>query len=132
MDAHPALHTVNPGNTTEGDETLLVTLGFCPSVHAGLFAHGITPWRTGTDRSSGGSGLRGLAIAVNQLARTITQLRTHADPVIHTIQIDPQALLALDRNRIVETEALDVTAASRATRISGNEVVERTLFRTRS
>jgi hypothetical protein len=52
--------------------------------------------------------------------------------MIHTIQIDPQALLALDRNWIVETEALDVTAASRATRISGNEVVERTLFRTRS
>jgi len=52
--------------------------------------------------------------------------------MIDTIQIDAQALLTFDRDRIEETQALDVTAATRTARISSNEVVEGTLFSTRS
>jgi len=52
--------------------------------------------------------------------------------MVNPVQIDAKTLLTLYRDRIEETQALDVTASARTARISSNEVVERTLFSTRS
>ena len=104
----------------------------CPGIRTDFFAHGTTPRRISTDRLSDRSGLRGLAVAVDQLSRTVAQLGTDGNPMINPIQIDAQTLLTLYRDRIEETQTLDVTATARTARISSNEVVERTLFRTRS
>ena len=132
MHPDPALDTMRPGNATEGDETLLVTLGRYPSVRAGVLAHGNLPSRAGRDRLSDRSALGGLAVAVDQLARTIAQLRTDRYPMVDATQVDTHIFFTLDCNRVIETQALDITAAARTTRISGDKVIEGTLFRTRS
>ena len=124
----PALDTMRPGNATEGDETLLVTLGRYPIVRAGVLAHGNLPPRASRDRLSERSALGGLAVAVDQLARTIAQLRTDRHPMVDATQVDTHIFFTLDRNRVIETQALDITAAARTARISGDKVIEGRFF----
>lgn len=52
--------------------------------------------------------------------------------MVNATEIDAQALFTFYRDRVEETQTLDVTATARATRISSDQVIERTLLRTRS
>src|SRR5690606_41314591 len=56
------------------------------------------------------------------------QLRAVAQPVLHALEVELDALLATSGNRVVETDALDVAAVAGAAAVGDDDVVEGTLL----
>jgi hypothetical protein len=74
----------------------------------------------------------GFAGVFNQFGNAIARLGAVAFPVLNALLIQEQALFGTTRQRIEETDALDITTVATVSAVGNYYVVERTVFRATS
>src|SRR5262249_35125854 len=80
-------------------------------------------------RRAAGSGRGGrLARLLDQPTHLVGQLRAFGDPRIDLVGVDLQTHIFAGRDRVIETQALDVAAVARIALIGDDDVIERTAF----
>src|SRR5579871_4764557 len=68
-------------------------------------------------------------VLLEQVLDALGGLGALRDPVLQALGVDTQRLFVLDGQRVVEPEALDVTAIARVAAIGRDQVIEGTLLR---
>ena len=74
----------------------------------------------------------GLGVLAQQATDGLRRLRAGRAPVVHPAAVDAQPFLVLDRDRVVEPDALDEAAVPRPAAVRDHEVIEGTLLGARA